>query len=189
LLQLRGEEDLRFDRIVGRSVLTRRMSALADLCVQLQDRLLPGGLLCLVQAIPRYAQRLYELVDWPDDEALQGKVRLAEEGIYGDITDPLVNWDETDLANGLQTAGMKKIQVKLESVSEQRFITAVQLDRWFTPDQSNHERGGYGQRLRETGLTENDIKRTELLFRRSLLEKQVPWHTTTAFIKAETNLP
>ena len=189
LLQLRGEEDLRFDRIVGRDVLTRRVSTLADLSVQLQDRLLPGGLLCLAQVVPRYTQRLYELIDWQDDEVLQDKVRLAEEGIYADTADPLVNWDETDLANGLQTAGMKKVQVKLESVSEHRFITAEQLDRWFTPDRSIHERGGYGQRLRETGLTVSEIKRTELLFRRSLLEKQVSWHTTTAFIKAETNLP
>ena len=189
LLQLRGEEDLQFDRIIGRNVLTRRMPSLAALVAQLQDRFLPDGLLCFAQVIPRHTQRLHELVDWSGDEMLQEKVRNAEEGIYADVTDPMVNWDETSLIEGLQAAGMKRVRVKLDTVSEHRFITAAQLDRWFKPDRSTHARGGYGQRLRATGLTKKEIKRTETLFRRSLLEKQVSWHVTTAFITAEPNFP
>jgi putative ATPase len=189
LLKLRGEEDLQFDRIVGRNVLTRRMSSLVTLVTQLQDRLLPDGLLCFAQIIPQHTQRLHELVDWSGDEMLREKVRTAEEGIYADVTDPLVNWDENDLVEGLQATGMKRVHLKLDTISEHRFITAAQLDRWFRPDKSTHSRGGYGQRLRATGLTKKEIKRTEALFRRSLLEKQLSWHVTTAFITAETNLP
>jgi putative ATPase len=189
LLQLRGEEDLQFDCIIGRNVLTRRMPSLAVLVAQLQDRLLPDGLLCFAQIIPKYTQRLHELVDWSGDEILQEKVRNAEEEIYDDDTDPLVNWDEKDLVEGLQAAGMKRVQVKLDTITENRFITAPQLDRWFKPDKSTQVRGGYGQRLRASGLTKKEIKRTEVLFQRSLLEKQVSWHVTTAFVKAETNLP
>jgi putative ATPase len=187
LLQLRGEEDLQFDRIIGRNVLTRRMPSLTALAVQLQNRLLPDGLLCFAQVIPRHTQRLYELVDWSGDDVLQEKVRNAEEGIYADVTDPLVNWDETGLIEGLQAAGMKRVQVKLDTVSEHRFITAAQMERWFTPDKSTHARGGFAQRLQEAGLTNKEIKRTEALFRRYLLEKQVLWQVTTAFITAETN--
>ena len=186
LLQLRGEETIQFDRIIGRNVFTRRISALTALVVQLQDRLLPAGRFCFAQIIPRHTQRLHQLVDWSGDEILREKVRGAEEGIYADDADPLVNWDETVLEQGVQTAGMKRVHLKLETVPELRFISAAQLDRWFTPDKSVHARGGFAQRLQESGLTNKEIKRAELLFRRSLLEKQVSWHVTTAFVTAET---
>ena len=176
LLQLRGEEDLQFDRIIGRNPFTRRMLNFPALAAQLLPRLLPGGQLCLAQIIPRHTQRLYELFDWSGDAQLLEKVRIAEEAIYADLTDPLVNWDETDLAAGLQEAGCDTIQLKLEPVAEQRFITAAQLDRWFSADQMANDRAGYGQRLQESGLTADEIKRTETLFRRHLLEKQIPWH-------------
>ena len=188
LLQLRGEEDLRFDRIIGRNVFTRRISALADLAVQYGDRLLPDGRLCFAQVIPRHTQRLYDLVNWSDDELLQEKVAFAENGIYTDESDPLVNWDEEDLLHAFQAASMKKVQVKLETVSENRPITAVQLDRWFTLENSTSARGSYAQRLQNSGLTKKEIWRTETLFRRSLLEKQLSWQITTAFVTAESNL-
>ena len=189
LLQLRGEEELQFDRIIGRNLLTRRMSTLAELVNQLRERLLPDGLLCFAQIIPRYTQRLYELIDWSGDEDLQEKVRRSEERIYADVADPLVNWDETGLAGEFQAGGMKRVQVKLDTVSELRLISAAQIDRWFKNEESTQARAGYSQHLREEGLTTKEIKRTETLFRRNLLDKQVSWKVTTAFIKAETKLP
>ncbi len=189
LLQLRGEEDLQFDRVIGRNVFTRRMAVLPVLAAQLLPRLLPGGLFCFAQVVPRHTQRLYELFDWSGYEHLLEKVRAAEEGIYADATDPLVNWDETDLVDGFQKAGLNAVQVKLESATEHRFITAAQLDRWFAADQTVPERSSYGQRLQESGLTVDEIKRTESLFRRHLLEKQVSWQVTNAFITADANLP
>jgi putative ATPase len=188
LLQLRGEADLKFDRIMGRNLFTRRSSALVDLIAQLKERLLRGGRFSFAQIIPRHTQRLYKLVDWSGDDELEDKVVLAEEQIYGDATDPLVNWDENDLVAGLQSAGMKNVKMKLDTVSEQRFITGEQLDRWFRPDSAAPKRAGYSQRLLDGGLQSEEIQRTKALFRRSLQEKQVRWQVITAFIKADANI-
>ncbi len=186
LLQLRGETDLRFDRIIGRNLFTRRVSTISSLAANLQNRLLPDGRLCFAQIIPRHTQRLYKLVDWSGNDELQEKVRRSEEEIYTDATDPLVNWDADDLIAGLEKAGMKNVQLKRDMIAEQRLLTAAQLDRWFTADSDTPSRISYAQRLRAGGLTQEDIGRTETLFRRSLLEKPVPWHIAMAFITAET---
>ncbi len=188
LLQLRGEETLQFDRIIGRNPFTHRMPALAEIAEQMHQRLLPGGRLCFAQIIPHHTQRLYDLVDWSGAEKLQDKVRAAEETIYKDSADPLVNWDERDLKSGYESAGFKDIQIKLDTIIEQRHISTAQLGRWFESRNDSQSRPGYSQRLQEDGLTSREITRVEVLFRRALLEKQVPWQVTTVFITAETNI-
>jgi putative ATPase len=186
LLQLRGEVDLRFDRIIGRNLFTRRVSAVTSLASRLRDRLLPQGLFCFAQIIPCHTQRLYELVDWTGDDELGEKVRCAEEAIYADAHDPLVNWDAEDLRSGLIKAGMQDVQLKLDMFAEQRLITAAQLDRWFSMDTASGIRTSYAQRLQEASLNQTDIRHVETVFRRALLDKPVSWHVTTAFITAET---
>ena len=51
LLQLRGEEELKFDRIIGRNLFTRRMSSLGDAAANLYQRLLPRGRLCFAHVL------------------------------------------------------------------------------------------------------------------------------------------
>ncbi len=59
-----------------------------------------------MQTIPQHGQRLYQLVDWSGEtKALAKKVAKAEEAIYADESDPLVNWDETAVQAGLEAAG------------------------------------------------------------------------------------
>ncbi len=184
LLHLRGEEDIRFNHIIGRNVLTRRVISLTDLMKDLKGKLLPDGKLCFAQIVPRHTQRLYKLVDWVGEDELLRKVRDAEESIYEDGADILVSWDETDLQKGLQEAGMERVRVVLEETLEQRYIAADQLERWFAPDASTHGRTGYGQRLREAGLSAKELNRVAALYRRCMLDRQVSWRVTTAYITA-----
>jgi putative ATPase len=52
----------------------------------------------LVETIPRHTQRLYQLLDLNVlDEALSQKIVAAEEAIYAQADDPMVNWDVQDL--------------------------------------------------------------------------------------------
>jgi putative ATPase len=183
LLALRGEEDLRFDRILARNLFTINDFGLTIEAVGkvIRERLLGNGRFCLIQTIPKRGQRLYKLVDWSgESKPLAKKVAQAEELIYADANDPLVNWDESDLQVGLEAAGFGNITIQLEREKSQRRITAVHLARWFG-DSGN---GTYGQRLLDGGLNEKEAAKVATLYRRQLQEQIVGWETAVITLVA-----
>ncbi len=187
LLTLRDEEDIRFDRIIGRNLFTAFAANAThqELIRMLDDRLLRGGRLCLVQTIARHGQRLYNLVDWSNaSAALAGKVRVAEEGIYTDETDPLVNWDERDLESAMRASGLAHIQVQIEQQPGTRRITGRHLSRWFEEDKVEDDRPSYGQRLLNAGLTQAELEQVSTLYRRQLVDQMVSWSGTIAYLVA-----
>ncbi len=182
LLTLRGEEDLQFDRILGRNPITQYPNyPITDLFTTLKNRLAADGRLCLVQSIPKHGQRLYQLVDWSDEtRTLAKKVAQAEEAIYLDETDKLVNWDESDLQAGLEAAGFNTVTLQLDREKGQRRLTSGQLQRWF----GGEDGGSYGRRLREAGLSEKEVEKVHTLYKRQLEEQIVGWKTAVVYIIA-----
>jgi putative ATPase len=111
-----------------------------------------------------------------------GKLREAEEAIYADLADPLVNWAEDDLRDALVAADLAEISVQgIEAVSEAR-ISPAMLDRWFTPAALG-ERPSYAQRLASL-LKPDEIAEVEALYRRKLTGATVPWRSVTAYAAA-----
>ncbi len=211
LLSLRGEDDVRFDRILGRNAFSG--TAQGDLAnrpavTALAVRLLPGGRLVLAQAIPRHTQRLYDLLSWGRATALRDKVVTAEEAIYADAADPLVNWDADDLRAALEAAGLSDVRVNVETQTEERLITAGHLERWFASSPFPREglgvgagkdpfpnpppkeegtggRSSYGERLLAGGLSAAEVAKVAKLFREQLAEQTVAWGSRLAYIRAE----
>ncbi|MCB9418984.1 MAG: AAA family ATPase [Ardenticatenaceae bacterium] len=180
LLSLRSEADLKFDRIIGRNLFT-----IGDLRLtigELTRWLALDGRLALLQTIPRHTQRLYELVEWPDG-SLRQKAAAAEEAIYHDESDPLVNWNENDLAAALQSAGLD-VQMTVETQTEQRRITADHLARWFPNDETYQAKVSYAQRLLEGGLSDGELEQVNNLYGRRLQDQIVTWHNSTAYVLA-----
>ena len=60
--------------------------------------------------VPRHAQRCYGVVVWGRANAVREKVVAAEEAIYADAADPLVNWYEDDLRATLAAAGLLDVR-------------------------------------------------------------------------------
>jgi putative ATPase len=179
LLALRGEETVRFDRIIGRNAFTRREGWEAAFA-QLAGRLLPDGRLVMAQTVPRLGQRLYKLVDWSKlPAALAKKVAKAEEAIYHDPVDPLVNWEVADLAAALESAGFSAVEVRLEKQVSRQRISPDQLARWFSEE---GEKASYGQRLQEGGIRPKELERVEELYRRQLREQLVDWETGVVLV-------
>jgi putative ATPase len=181
LLELRGERDVRFDRIVGRNVLTG-----GDLRLTIEGlagRLAENGRLCLIQTIPRHGQRLYDLVDWSNHEALREKVVAAEETIYHDETDPLVNWEEGDVETALTAVQLTNIQIHIQNFSQQRQITQDHLKRWF--GEGGNGRLSYKQRLQAAVLSTKEIAVVEKLYSHQLQNQLIPWHTHVSYILAQ----
>ncbi len=184
LLALRDEADVRFDRIFGRNI---RGGVEPDVfqktCRVLAARLLPGGRLAFSQSIPRHTQRLHGLVEWGGDEALRDKVVAAEDSIYTDPDDPMVNWDADDLAAALEAAGLTDVRLTVEEQTEERLITAAHLDRWFGAAAADG-RPSYRERLQSGGLSGAEIEEVERAFRRQLLDQAVGWRSRLAFVRA-----
>ena len=187
LLARRGEGDLRFDVIVGRNALGKVADKAAALRL-LAGWLQPGGRLCLAETVMRHGQRLYELVDLtaPDggDAALPPALRRrlieAEEAIYADAGDPLVNWEAADLGAALEAAGFGDVTLREEEQATERLISPATLDRWFALE-AEGERLTYAQHLRRR-LTAGELAQVEALFRRRLAGRTVPWRTQIAFV-------
>ena len=182
LLALRGEADVRFDCILGRNILTNK-ERIAGVPPALARHLLPGGRLVLAQAIPRHIQRLYALIEWGRDAKLRDKVMAAEEAIYSDPADPMVNWDESDLIAALEAAGLSDVRMIVEEQTEERLITTAHLDRWFGGG-AEDGRSSYRERLLAGGLTTAEAVKIERLFRAQLMEKSVKWNGRLAYLQA-----
>jgi putative ATPase len=189
ILALRDESDLRFDRIIARNPMTTYQLPITDFLTPLRELLLPGGRVCLAQVVPRHGQRLYELVDWTDvPEKLAKKVKAAEEAIYHDPADPLVNWDESDLEAALRESDFAQVQVVVERQVEQRRLTADHLERWFGSEAASPGEGEgrltYGQRLAAGGVTVAELAQVKQLYERQLMQQQVEWRGLVAFMVA-----
>ena len=179
LLVLRGEQDLRFDAVVGRNAL----GALADKAGTLRRLagwLQPGGRLSLAETVVGASQRLYELVDassMADD--LRRRLVEAEEAIYLEPGDPLVNWQAADLHRALEEAGFREVATEDEIQQDERLISAATVDRWFA-DAEAGERPSYGHRLAQY-LDGRELAEVEALFRRQLPGQAVAWRTRIAY--------
>ncbi|MFA4943322.1 MAG: transposase [Lentisphaeria bacterium] len=103
----------------------------------------------------------------------------AEEFIYTDPADPLVNWDEATLATELAAAGFCEVRSDRALATHPRRIPPAQLDRWFadTP-------GSYARRLLAAGLDADDLRQFRAALTAAVAGREVPWTTTTLFLHA-----
>lgn len=171
---------MRFDAIVGYNALldeTDKHSA----CRLLVDLLTPHGVISLAERIPRATQRLYALFapDVLPSEQME-RWRQAEEAIYADAADPLVNWDEQTLRAALQEAGLKT-SLQLEEEESEMLITQAMVERWFTSNPGG--RPAYVDRLSAL-LSSADIAQIRELFERQLVGQIVAWRSRIAFLIA-----
>lgn len=186
LLAWREEADLRFDRVLGRNLLTATLGiSPGEMWAILRGCLAANGRLCLVQTLPRHTQRLYQLIEWPASAAaLQAKVARAEEAIYHDPSDPLVNWDEEDLLAGLTAVGLTPLAVLPETEKEERLITPEQMGRWFGEATGEKGRLSYGQRLQAGGVTAVELKKVQQLYSQQLTNQTIVWQTHLLYLTA-----
>ncbi|MBX3052327.1 MAG: AAA family ATPase [Caldilineaceae bacterium] len=176
---LADEPSLRFDGIVGRNALLRSSDRAGDLA-RLAGLLSADGWLALAERIPRHTQRIYALIDCAGlGDDLAQRFRAAEEAIYRDTRDELVNWDEEDLRTALGKIENRAWDVQLLAGGMDMQVTPALLARWFGP--ATGERPSYAQRLAEK-LTKEEVDTIEALVRAQLLHQQIRWESRTALI-------
>ncbi|MCS7219683.1 MAG: AAA family ATPase [Anaerolineae bacterium] len=181
LMALRGEDEVRFEAIIGRHALTHladKVEAMRLLVAWLR----PGGRLSLAQLVPRRSQRIYSLLPLEQlDEKLRERVVQAEEAIYERPDDPMVNWDVPELEKSLEAAGLAEVQVEVEKQTSEVPITRQLVGRWFGLRADG--RPSYAQHLRQC-LTAEEVEVIKGLVEQALVGREVLWHSTVAFVTA-----
>ena len=171
----------RFDAILGRNALTRHPDkpGAARLLVSLLSE---KGCIALAETVPAHTQRLHRLVDLAAlGETLAGHVVEAEEAIYRQPGDPMVNWDETSLRRAFEDAGLVT-QVSVERERSEVQVTPAMLARWFTPSGAG-ERPSYVDHLRQR-LDAHQCAQVEAAFRQQLANRAVQWETRMGYLVA-----
>lgn len=171
-----------FDSIVGRNVLSNELDKVA-VVKQLLQLVQPLGVLVLAENLTRHTQRLYRLLDATKlDAKLYERLAVAEEEIYANPADPMVNWDVEDLRLALIAAGVK-VTIAVEHYPTQLYVSPDLFNRWFSASAVGTKRSAYVEYLARH-LSAPEISLVRALFERSLLNRTVNWSTTVAFLKA-----
>jgi putative ATPase len=171
--------DVRFDRMIGRNALMREPDKVAAARL-LAELLQQSGVLVLAETVPRYTQRLYRLLDPQQlDIDLYQRLVVAEEAIYTNTSEPMVNWDADDLRMAFLAAGLV-VEVTTERALTQMHITPTLLERWFA---ATGERPTYAASLARF-LCETEVRAIQDLFTRYLRDQTVIWESTIAFVRA-----
>jgi putative ATPase len=182
LVAAQGQGEVRFDVIVGRNALTRPPSKV-DAARVIVSLLAEGGRLSLAEVLPRHAQRLCRLVDLSTlDEDLRQRLFAAEEAIYADPDDPMVNWDANDLKAALRVTGLSNVQTQVETVTTRRHIGAEHLARWFS-DSPDAQRPTYANHLRKA-LSPEELAQVQALFEAQLRDQSVTWASQVLYLTA-----
>ncbi|MBV9389716.1 MAG: AAA family ATPase [Chroococcidiopsidaceae cyanobacterium CP_BM_ER_R8_30] len=170
-----------FDSIVGRNALANELDK-ARSVQQLLQLLQPSGVLVLAETVTRHTQRLYRLlgVDRLNAE-LYERLAAAEEEIYANSTDPMVNWDVEDLRSLLIAAGVK-VKITVAHYPTQLYVSSDLLNRWFSTNVSATKRPAYVDYL-SRHLSASEIRVVRAEFERLFLNQTIDWSTTVAFVQ------
>ena len=179
LSQVIKDPELKFDRLIGRNILHSdpdKVATITNLLSWLSD----GGAIALAETIRKHTQRLYKLLqpNWIDSQ-LWHKVKTAEEAIYKNPEDPLVNWDGSSLEQDLATLGLR-IQIEEQQHSSSILINSQAIQRWFSPTQAD-QRPTYRLHL-EKFLSPAEVKTLKDVFNKYLCNQTVIWTSVVAYI-------
>lgn len=164
-----------FDAIVGRNVLMGNEQQ-ALIATQIVSLLQPSGQLVLAESIASQSQRLYELVDLPNEPGLYDRWVAAEESLY----------EAGDLAANPETLAQifrdldLEVAVTQEQSSFELYVTEPLLERWFS---SQAERLSYRDRLL-VQLSEEEVEEVRSQMTQQLLNQTITWKTQIAYISA-----
>lgn len=175
----------RFDALVGHHAL----GGLADKAAAVKELgalLRPGGCLALAENLGCRAQRLHALAELAGlEEGLRQRLVQAEEAIYADRGNPMVNWDAAQLEDLFRAGGFSQVQVRVETLHSQRRLTVAQLAQWFNPGgETHHTYAHYLRRL----LSEEEVHLVRRAFERELANRNVDWTSTQLVLTGRVDL-
>jgi putative ATPase len=178
-----GEHVPEFDVIIGRNLFAQLSDKLAT-ARQLKRLLRPEGRVVVAEVVPKHTQRLHQTVDLARlEEPLVERIAAAEEAIYADPADSMVNWQEADLQKVFEAAGFSQVELKAETTRSERHIEAAQIQRWFDLE-SVGRKATFAQHLARQGIEPADLAQLRQIFEQQLAEQVISWQSTIVYLVA-----
>jgi putative ATPase len=172
---------VRFDSVIGRSVLTR-IGDKKELVERILGVLAPGGCVVLAESVPSAGQRLSSLVDFKEtDPQVRDLFIGCEQELFADTADPMVNWTAVSLGEDLGTIPGVSCSVTQQQLQEQRRIRPADIDYWLRTGDGGSERRSLGDRCARQ-LDEEKLRFLKEHFHRRLDHQQVTWHSVIAYV-------
>ena len=178
------EPGVHFDAIVGHNVLIAENDKASAIAI-LASVVAPSGAIALAERVPRHTQRLYQLLDLSKLSAeIVERLQQAEEAIYADVDDPLVNWHESDLAAFFEGVGCA-VQSAIEAERNNLLINEALLNRWFAQETKAEGKAkpSYAQRL-QSHLSTEELELVRHEFELQLTNQTVEWQSKTVYLEA-----
>jgi putative ATPase len=170
------EPEVMFDRIIGRNALLNEADKVA-IVQSMIKRLRADGVMVLAETIVQNTQRLYRFIHSDTlSSRIYQKLIKAEEAIYHNSTNAMVNWQPDELLTSLQKADFIT-KLHIERTKTELQITEKVLDRWFT---SNPDRPSYADQL-ASSLSETDLAKIRDVFYKLLKNQIVQWEGAIGF--------
>jgi putative ATPase len=178
---------VRFDKIIGRGILTKIKDRQA-LLHRIVALLSSDGAVVIAEPVPSAGQRLStcnELASLRSD--LLALLSVCEQEIFSDPEDDMVNWSAASLEELITQMHGCTGEFLVNKSSELRFIRPADVEFWFRESgaskrRSLGDRWSLGDRCREKAGTEAFEEMKASLHRR-LDHKQVSWNAETLFIR------
>ncbi len=172
--------NVRFDKIIGRGILTR-INDKSALVKRIAALLAHKGSIVLAETVPSSGQRLSTLVDFSAVEKTAYAVFCeSEKDLFSDPEDPMVNWNAASLGDGLRTLQGLTVEVIIKQIIETRRIRPADIDFWFRTAGSADRRSLGDRCAQRSGAAAVDTIRNA--FHEKLDNREVPWNTEIMYI-------
>jgi putative ATPase len=179
------KEDIRFDAIIGRNALGNQPEK--EAIIQSLAALAAADCsVRLVETAHHRAQRLYRLADYGLDQGLFDRLVQAEEQIYLTSSSSALHWDADELAAWFEAAGFSDVICEIDEQHLQRRITRQQLGHWFNSGGDKHPT--YAWHLSHS-LEADEIKQIRKALEKALINRDVPWLSTSVYLRAQGAAP
>ncbi|MBI9102035.1 MAG: AAA family ATPase [Spirochaetales bacterium] len=171
---LEGEPGLKFEKLIGRQLLSASMEKLKTLH-EFTEKLSPGGIISLAEIVPKYSPRLSDLIQYlnPAEDVLSARqkkaLRAAETALYDNEERPLTGWSEETLKKEIENSHYELLKWEVQFFTETAILPEEVLRSWLSPD-----KGGYGGELKEHLGKEELSELTDLICRK-LTKIELPW--------------
>jgi len=170
---------VRFNKIIGRSILTR-IPDRVGLLQRILSFLAHDGKCVLAEPVPSEGQRISDLAIADTlPQNLANLLDCAERELFSDPDDPMVNWNARTFEEQLQSLDGMRSVCQRQTVAGSRLLRPADIDFWFRPVGDDGRRS-LGARLREMA-GEDGTEEIRQLLHRQLDHKQVTWNTTTLY--------
>jgi hypothetical protein len=164
---------------VGRNALFREPDKAGSLAA-LASVMKSGGQISLAEVVPSEGMRLSELLDLQSEtEAFRKKLSKAEESIYRDPKNPLVNWSVEDFCGIVETAGFSILNRDTRRFADSRTIRPADIERWFAPHS-----GSYVSRA-SAFLSSAELEIVREICSEQLTGRELDWQSTVLFVAAK----